>query len=93
MWLRFHTGLRVAGQPDLLMKNSEGRIVVVDWKRSKTIRMENERAIMKPPLQHIAAANYWAYALQATCMYSVRLRVGARTRAAFAQGRHPKERR
>jgi len=65
------------------MKNSEGRIVVVDWKRSRTIRMENERANMKPPLQHISAANYWAYALQATCMYSEY----GRTRAAFAQGK------
>jgi hypothetical protein len=46
------------------MKTSEGRIVVVDWKRSKMIRMENERANMKPPLQHICAANYWAYVLQ-----------------------------
>ena len=56
--------MRVAGQPDLLMIDGEGRIIVVDWKRSKAIRMENERASLKHPLGHLAETNYWLYALQ-----------------------------
>ena len=91
MRLRFHCGLRVAGQPDLLMKTSDGRIVVVDWKRSKTIRMENERANMKHPLQHLTAANFWAYALQVTGVKRT-LSDWTHARLICTRGRtHPKE--
>ncbi len=57
-------GLLLAGQPDLLMRDTEGNIVVVDWKRSKGIRFENDRGALKYPLQHLPDANYWLYALQ-----------------------------
>ena len=42
------------------MRDGEGRIVVVDWKRSKCIRMENERASLKHPLG-LPETNYWLY--------------------------------
>ena len=58
--------MRVAGQPDLLMKDGGGRVIVVAWKRSRAIRMENDRSSLKYPLGHIAETNYWLYALQAT---------------------------
>ncbi len=54
----------MAGQPDLLMKDGEGRVIVVDWKRSRAIHMENERTSLKFPLQHLPQTNYWMYALQ-----------------------------
>ena len=60
--LRFHCGLRAAGQPDLLMTSRDGRIIVFDWKRSRAIRMENEWASMVHPLQHLPDTNYWLYA-------------------------------
>ena len=46
------------------MRDGDGRIIVVDWKRSKAIRMENERASLKYPLHHLPETNYWLYALQ-----------------------------
>jgi len=46
------------------MRRGDGCVIIVDWKRSKAIAMDNERANMKYPLEHMSAANYWAYALQ-----------------------------
>ena len=46
------------------MRDTEGNIVVVDWKRSKAIRFENDRGALKYPLQHLPDTNYWLYALQ-----------------------------
>ena len=59
----FHCGLQVAGQPDGLFKDKSGNVVIVDWKRSKNIRMENQLNL-KYPLEHIPDCNYWLYALQ-----------------------------
>ena len=60
----FHCGLRVAGQPDLLMRDRSGDVVIVDWKRSKAIRMENDHCHLMHPLEHIPNSNYWLYSLQ-----------------------------
>jgi ATP-dependent exoDNAse (exonuclease V) beta subunit len=60
----FHCGLRVAGQCDLLCRDLAGRIVIVDWKRSKEIRRHNRYQRMLPPVEHLDDCNYWHYALQ-----------------------------
>ena len=60
----FHVGLRLAGQPDLLMLDTDGNIVIVDWKRSKEIRYENNRGALQYPLAHLPDSNYWLYSLQ-----------------------------
>ena len=60
----FHCGLRVAGQCDLLCRDAEGRIVIVDWKRSKEIKRSNRYQKMLPPLDHLDDCNYNHYALQ-----------------------------
>ena len=59
----FHCGLRVAGAPDLLCRDSAGSLVIFDWKRSGKIRTDSTRS-MHPPLQHLPETNYWTYALQ-----------------------------
>ena len=46
------------------MKDAEGNIIIVDWKRSEDIRFENDRCPLKPPLQHLTDCNYWLYSLQ-----------------------------
>ena len=61
----FHCGLQVAGQPDALMKDKHGTIIIVDWKRSKDIKTESYRNL-KYPLHHVPDSNYWLYALQVT---------------------------
>ena len=49
----FHCGLVLAGQPDLLMRDVKGNIIIVDWKRSRQIRFENDRCSLKYPLSHL----------------------------------------
>ena len=59
----FHCGLKLAGQIDCLCKDSDGRLVILDWKRSRRIVMESRRQ-MQPPLHHLPDCNYFHYALQ-----------------------------
>lgn len=63
----FHCGLQVAGQPDGLMKDKDGNVIILDWKRSKNIRMEN-RLNLQYPLDHIPDSSYWLYTLQVTLL-------------------------
>ena len=60
----FHCGLRVAGQPDLLCVDSAGRIVIFDWKRTRRLLMDDDRAHMRYPFNELPDTNYWHYALQ-----------------------------
>jgi len=60
----FHVGLRCGGQPDLLLLDAHGRIVIVDWKRTKKLSMENDHATFKYPLNHLPDCSYYRYALQ-----------------------------
>ena len=47
------------------MKDSTaGAVIIVDWKRSRKISMENAHSNLKYPLDHIPESNYWLYSLQ-----------------------------
>ena len=59
-----HDGLRVAGQADLLCLDTNDRIAVFDWKRSREIRMDNAFRSMQEPLENLPDCNYYTYALQ-----------------------------
>jgi hypothetical protein len=61
----FHCGLRAAGQADLIARDTEtGRVVILDWKRSKEIKFKNPYQKLKPPLDHLPDCNYNLYCLQ-----------------------------
>ena len=60
----FHCGLRCAGQPDLLCKDTTGRLVLVDWKRVSKLSSDNPYSALRYPLQHLPSSSYWLYALQ-----------------------------
>lgn len=61
----FHCGLRLAGQADLVCKDPEGRLVILDWKRSKEIKQAGFKgAMQRPPLQHLPDCNRQCYNLQ-----------------------------
>ena len=60
----YSTKLQVAGQADLLMRFNNGNVVVIDWKRSKEIKFENNWGHLKYPLQHLPETNYYLYCLQ-----------------------------
>lgn len=61
----FHCGLQVAGQADLIARDAEtGKIVILDWKRSKEIKYKNPFQKLKAPLEHLQDCNYNLYSLQ-----------------------------
>jgi hypothetical protein len=61
----FHCGLRLAGQADLVCKDRQGKLVIIDWKRTKDMRRpayNDER--QKPPLAHLPNTKLYLYYLQ-----------------------------
>ncbi len=61
----FHCGLRVAGQLDMLARErGTGRVVILDWKRSKKIEFSNRFRKLAAPLGHLDDCNYSHYSLQ-----------------------------
>jgi hypothetical protein len=60
----FHCGMRCAGQPDLLCKDSAGRLMIIDWKRTSKLSFENGYSTFLYPLQNLPNGSYWQYALQ-----------------------------
>ena len=61
----FSVGLCVAGQADALYKHeSTGHLCLLDWKRTKEIRIDNAWRSLREPLESLADCNGWLYALQ-----------------------------
>ena len=60
----FHTGLRVAGQVDLICLETDGSFSIFDWKRSRHIKVDNPYENMLPPLDHLDDCNMNYYAMQ-----------------------------
>ena len=54
----YHEKLQLAGQPDLLLMDADGKIVIADWKRAKEIRYDNDRRALKYPIEHLRDT-YW----------------------------------
>lgn len=63
-WFVFDRELELAGSIDMTFSNSEGDIWIVDWKRSKEIKMTNTWDKAKPPLDHLDDCNFNHYSLQ-----------------------------
>ena len=59
----FHCALRVAGQIDALFLDANWNLVIVDWKRVRTLRTEGFDPL-RYPLDRLPDCNYWLYALQ-----------------------------
>lgn len=60
----FSTGLGVAGMIDLLLKNSAGQVVLLDWKTNETLNMDNPFQFGLDPLSHLEDSNLIRYTLQ-----------------------------
>mmetsp|Transcript_47472 Transcript_47472/g.87235 ORF Transcript_47472/g.87235 Transcript_47472/m.87235 type:complete len:390 (+) Transcript_47472:3-1172(+) len=60
----FHCGLRACGIADLLCRDEEGHLVIVDWKRSNKIVRSNPFQTMKFPVTHLDDCNFNHYSLQ-----------------------------
>jgi len=70
-WKPFRTELRafsrkhnLAGSVDMIYITPEGKLVVVDWKRSKEIKKQNRYQQGLGPLKHLDDCNFVHYALQ-----------------------------
>ena len=59
----FHCGLRVAGQIDALFLDANWKLVIVDWKRVRSLRTEGFDPL-RYPLDRLPDSNYWIHALQ-----------------------------
>ena len=55
----FHCGLRLAGQADLVCRDGDGNLVIVDWKRVRCIKTENSYGCLRYPLDHLDECSYW----------------------------------
>lgn len=61
----FHCGLRLAGQADLICQTVTGSLVILDWKRCKTLNINGFCGLMQlHPLDHVPDCNMWHYCLQ-----------------------------
>ena len=56
----FHCGMRLAGQADLVCRDGDGNLVIVDWKRVRCIKTENTYGSCRYPLDHLDECSYWA---------------------------------
>jgi len=64
-WLVFDADKRLAGSIDLILEDKRtGELLIVDWKRSKEIKMENRWQSGKHCLSHLPDCNYIHYSLQ-----------------------------
>jgi len=89
----FHCGLQAAGQADLIARDAEtGRIVILDWKRSKEIKFKNPYQKLKPPLDHLPDCNYSLYCLQLNVYrYILESEYGLSVSGMFLAVFHPNE--
>jgi len=61
----FHCGLELSGQADLICKDANDQLVILDWKRAKKIDEEGFRGSkQRPPLEHLSSCNRQCYNLQ-----------------------------
>jgi len=89
----FHCGLRLAGQADLICKDGNGKLVILDWKRSREIKSKGFRGEMqRPPLAHLPNANRHTYNLQLnTYRHILETEYGQEVSAMYIVVLHPQQ--
>ena len=65
-WTVFHEDLKLAGSIDMSFKNSDGNVVIYDWKRSKGIVKTStfNKYSTTDCISHLPDTNFWHYSLQ-----------------------------
>jgi ATP-dependent exoDNAse (exonuclease V) beta subunit len=63
-WLVYDEEVGVAGSIDFTLQDDNENIIIVDWKRSKEIKMENRYEKGYKPFETFENCNYWHYSLQ-----------------------------
>ena len=60
----FSPSLGIAGMVDLLLIDPDGKIVILDWKTSEELKLDNPFQTCLPPIDHLEDANLTHYSLQ-----------------------------
>lgn len=63
-WLVYDEDQRISGSIDCVMKDGNGKLHIIDWKRSKEIKMSNRYAKGLAPFEDYDDCNYSHYSLQ-----------------------------
>jgi len=65
-WTIYDTELKIAGSIDMVYKNSDGTLMIYDWKRCKDITKNNtfNKYAITPCLDTVPDTNFWHYSLQ-----------------------------
>lgn len=63
-WMIYDEDIKVAGSVDCLASDNSGNTILLDWKRSKEIKLENRFEKGYPPFQKYDNCNYYHYSLQ-----------------------------
>lgn len=63
-WIVYDEDKNLAGSIDMCLSNDEGQIVILDWKRSKEIKRNNNWQRGFGPFKHMDDCNYNHYTLQ-----------------------------
>jgi ATP-dependent exoDNAse (exonuclease V) beta subunit len=63
-WLVYDENIKIAGSIDCVLEDGNGNLVLIDWKRSKEIKMDNHYEKGKFPFNQYDNCNYSHYTLQ-----------------------------
>ena len=63
-WIIYDEDIKLAGSIDFILENEHGDLMIVDWKRSKKIEMENKYENGVGPFNKFPNCNYSHYSLQ-----------------------------
>lgn len=63
-WLVYDEDIKLAGSIDCVLSDDKGNLVLLDWKRSKEIKMSNSFSKGKCPFENLDDCNYEHYSLQ-----------------------------
>jgi len=63
-WLVYDETIGLAGSIDCVLEDDNNNLYILDWKRSKEIKMENTYEKGKAPFDNFDHCNYWHYTLQ-----------------------------
>ena len=66
-WIVYDEKKKLAGSIDFLLSDSDGNIVIIDWKRSKEIKMANKFKKGTGPFKSLDDCNYNHYTIQLNC--------------------------
>jgi hypothetical protein len=65
-WMIFHEPTQLAGSVDMVYEQSDGTLLIYDWKRIKDLKKAAPfgKCARTPCIEHLPDSNYWHYALQ-----------------------------